>query len=134
MSVASSRSTSLAPRKRVAKGPRRPQYLENPELDKFMMMMTAMLAEISSLRDRLDTHEALAKRGAAIVPEAVEAYSPTAEERALRERRRDAMLNRVFRILLEELEEAKTALSPADLETVLAEDGQVLSEQERFNT
>jgi len=108
--------------------------LENPELDKFMMMMTAMLSEISSLRDRLDTHEALAKRGAAIIPEAVEVYTPTAEERALRERRRDAMLSRVFRVLLEELEEAKTALSTADLETVLSEDGQALSEEARLNT
>jgi len=134
MSGPSSPSASLAPRKRVAKGPRRPQYLENPELDKFMMMMTAMLSEISSLRDRLDTHEALAKRGAAIVPEAVEVYTPTAEERALRERRRDAMLSRVFRVLLEELEEAKTALSTADLETVLSEDGQALSEEARLNT
>jgi len=134
MSGASTPSASLTPRKRVAKGPRRPQYLENPELDKFMMMMTAMLAEISSLRDRLDTHEALAKRGAAIIPETVEVYSPTAEERALRERRRDAMLSRVFRILLEELEEAKAAISTAELETVLAEDGEMLSEQERRNT
>jgi hypothetical protein len=134
MSGSSTTPAPLAPRKRVAKGPRRPQYLENPELDKFMMMMTAMLSEISSLRDRLDTHEALAKRGHAIVPDAVEVYRPTPEERALRERRRDAMLSRVFRILLEELEEAQTALGAADLETVLAEDGETLSDPERVNT
>jgi hypothetical protein len=113
---------TIAPRKRVAKGPKRPQYLQNPELDKFMMMFTALLADVSAIRDRLDTHERLAKLGKVATPEEVEAFKVDAEVQADREKQRDAMLSRVFRILLEELEAARDSLSTKLLEEVLEDD------------
>jgi hypothetical protein len=113
---------TIAPRKRVAKGPKRPQYLQNPELDKFMMMFTALLADVSAIRDRLDTHERLAKLGKVATPEEVEAFKVDADVQADREKQRDAMLNRVFRILLEELEAARDSLSTKLLDEVLEED------------
>jgi len=87
-----------------------------------MMMMTAMLAEITALRDRVDTHEALAAAGEVASPAAVEAFELDAPRQAAREARRAAVLTRVFRPLLEELEVARLALSPQQLEQVLAED------------
>jgi hypothetical protein len=112
----------FAPRRRLAKGPKRPQYLGNPDLDKFMMMMTSVLAELSGLRDRLDTHEALAEQGAVATEAAVEAYELDTERRARRESRREALLRRVFRPLLEELEAARLTLSERELEKVLNEE------------
>jgi hypothetical protein len=119
---ASSNEIVVAPRKRVAKGPKRPQYLENPELDKFMMMFTALLGEVSALRDRVDTHEALATQGRPLTTEEVEAYKITEERQRSRDSAREAMLNRVFRILLEEREEARDALNTQLLDQVLKED------------
>ncbi len=110
----------FAPRRRVAKGPKRPQYLQNPELDKFMMMITSLMAEVSTLRDRIDTHEALAEAGTVATRSAVEAYELDTGRRDEREVARGAMLNRVFRPLLEELEAARLALSTRELEDVLA--------------
>ena len=48
------------PRRRVAIGPARPQYMHDVETDRMMMIVTALAAEVAALRDRLDTHEALA--------------------------------------------------------------------------
>ncbi len=124
--------STIAPRKRVAKGPRRPTYMVNPELDKFMMMFNALLVEVSALRERIETHEALGKAGRPIAPEEVEAFAITEEMRAGREAGREAMLRRVFRILLEELEQAKSELSTRELETVLADDGRTLPDESRL--
>lgn len=126
-----STSATIAPRKRVAKGPKRPQYLVNQELDKFMMMFTALMGEVSTIRERLDTHEALGGQGKAVTRETVEAFTLSLPEQEAREGARDAMMKRVFRILLEELEEARTALSTRDLEAVLEDDGTSLPIEER---
>jgi hypothetical protein len=120
--------SEIKPRRRVAKGPKRPQYLANAELDKFMMMFTALLAEFSAMRDRMDTYEALAAAGRPISPAEVEAYEVSEADIQAREERRQALLNRVFRVLLEELEEARLAISQRDLETVLTEDNFSLKE------
>ena len=122
----------IAPRKRVAKGPKRPQYLVNAELDKFMMMFTALMGEVSALRERLDTHEGLGDAGKAISRAAVESYDLTLSEQEARDAARDLMMKRVFRILLEDLEEARTALSTKLLEAVLEDDGTSLPEDERM--
>jgi hypothetical protein len=116
-------AATRAPRRRVAKGPKRPQYLAHAELDKFMMMFTALMAEVSALRDRLDTHEALGDAQTPVSRESVERYALSEDEREQREAGRDAMLKRVFRILLEDLETAQASLSSRDLVEVLEDDG-----------
>ncbi len=122
----------IAPRRRVAKGPRRPQYLANAELDKFMMMFNAALMEIAVLRDRIDTHERLAEMGKPATAAEVDAFKVSLAVQAAREGSRDAMLNRVYRILLEELEQAREAINTRVLEEVLAEDGRALPESLRL--
>lgn len=72
-----------------------------------MAIIAALTAEVSALRERLDSHEALAEKRRVPTARAVEAYRLTAARRETRERERQAMLSRVFRILLEDLENAR---------------------------
>lgn len=92
------------PRKRVAIGPPRPQYLDSPDADKVLMMLLALAADVSALRDRLDTHEALAEKRVAPTSQRVEAYKLDAKRRGMREQRRHALLKRVLRVLTEEVD------------------------------
>ena len=92
------------PRPRIAKGPPRPHYLQPADLDKVVMMLMALAADVSALRDRLDTHEALGDAGKALSTAAVEDYQLTPERQARREREREAMLRRILRVVTEELE------------------------------
>jgi hypothetical protein len=85
-------------RKTVAKG-RRPFFLENSESDKLLAMITAMTAEISILKDRLDTHERLAEQGEVATPLAIEKYKVESNIEEMREANRASMLGRIFRII-----------------------------------
>jgi len=69
-------------------------------------MLLATLSELSALRDRVDTHERLVSAGLPAGLEAVEHYEQSAEVRAERALRRSQMIDRVFRILMEERLEA----------------------------
>ncbi len=89
-------------RLRKARGQDRPAYLEPGDIDRLFIMMTSVVAEVSVLRDRLDTHEALAEAGMVATSEAVERYELEAPRRASREQRRDEMLGRVFRVIYED--------------------------------
>ena len=123
--------SGIAARRRVAKGPKRPQYLQNPELDKMMMMMTSLMGEVSAVRERLDTLEALGERNQLVTRTSVERYRLDSAEQAGRSAERDRMMARVFRILLEELEVARDMLSTRELEEVLIEDGTELPTDQR---
>lgn len=98
-----------AKRLRVARGPRRPVYLGDPDLDRVMMMLTALAGEVSALRERIDTHERIAAMGALATEAAVEAFTLTDAVAADRSAVREAMLKRVYRVLFEELELAHRA-------------------------
>lgn len=92
------------PRRRSARGPARPQYLQGEDVDKLLHIVMALMSEVSSLRDRLDTHELLAAAGVAASTAAVEAHVLDAAQRTQREQRRQAMLKRTLRVLTEEVE------------------------------
>lgn len=94
------------PRRRWARGVDRPNYLQANDLDRMMIMFIALMSEVSALRDRLDTHEAVADLGGRVDTAAIEAYELTAERRAMREANRQAMLKRVLRAITEEREAA----------------------------
>ncbi len=128
MALQSNAPEGIKPRRRVAKGPKRPQYMANAELDKFMMMFTALVAEVSALRDRMDTYESLGAAGKPITAAEVDAFQLSDDDQKAREARREALLKRVFRVLLGELEEAQLALSQRDLEKVLGEDNMTLKD------
>jgi hypothetical protein len=88
--------------RRVAVGPPRPKYLLNEENDRMMMIILALAAEVSALRDRLDTHEALSEKRRFATAKAVEGYELPDARRDSREKTRQAMLSRVLRILMED--------------------------------
>lgn len=94
------KSTALKskPRMRFAKG-RRPFFFENAAIDKLLAMVMALTGEVSVLRERLDTHERLAKKGKKATPENIEKYTPDPVVEDAREAVRVASLNRVFRII-----------------------------------
>ena len=92
------------PRKRIANGPARPRYLESRDLDRMMIMFVTLMGEISSLRDRLDTHELLADAGRMASTDEVETAQVPEPRLTRREEVRMAMVRRVFRVLMEDLE------------------------------
>jgi hypothetical protein len=69
-------------------------------------MLVALMSEVSALRDRLDTHEAVVELGGAPTRDAIEHYELTPERQAAREANRQAMLKRVLRAITEEREAA----------------------------
>lgn len=86
---------------RTAKGTR-PAYADDPAVDQLIATVVALAGEVAVLRDRLDTCEALAGRGVPFTAADVDAYVPDDEERARREARRAAYIERVFRPLIDD--------------------------------
>ena len=85
-------------RQRFAKG-RRPFFMRDPDVDRLLAIVTALTAELSVVRERVDTAERLADRGLPATPANIEAYDPEPAVETAREAIRSAMLDRVFRIL-----------------------------------
>ena len=85
-------------RQRYAKG-RRPFFMADPDVDRLLAMVAALTAELSVVRNRLDTVERLADVGLPATPANIEAYEPGPAVEAAREAVRSAMLDRIFRIL-----------------------------------
>lgn len=100
--------TPRLPRRRFARGQARPAYLQPGDVDAVMIMLVALMSEVSALRDRLDTHEAVADLGSTATTAAIEAYELTPERTAVREATRAAMLKRVLRVITEERDAAAT--------------------------
>ena len=96
------------PRQRVAKG-RRPAFMKDPDVDRLLALIMALTGEVAVMRDRLDTHERLAKAGKVATPANIEAFEPDAVLEDVREADRAAMLNRVFRILSVEMDQTGQA-------------------------
>lgn len=100
-------SRTVRPRPRKARGQDRPQYLDSPDLDRVVIMLMGLVSEVSALRDRIDTHEALAEAGSVATTGAVEAYELSTDRRLAREALREALLDRVLRVLVEERDVAE---------------------------
>jgi len=69
-------------------------------------MLTALLGEVSVIRERLDTHERLLEKAGLFGKDAVDAWLPDAEAEAERAPIRERMMNRVLRYLEEDMEPA----------------------------
>ena len=100
-------------RRRKATGPDRPTYLKPGDTDKVMSIVLALMSEVSSLRDRVDTHERLAQSGAMPTPDAVDAFRADPDILEARENRREAYLKRLLRVVLEDIEPDRRT-DPAD--------------------
>jgi hypothetical protein len=118
MSDNSTSPKASRPRKRIAKGPARPRYLASRDLDRMMIMFVALMGEVSALRDRLDTHEALADADCAIRTDDVEKFKISEERLSRREQQRLAMARRVFRVLADELGSKASDATPADMSDI----------------
>jgi hypothetical protein len=58
-----------------AKG-RRPDYFDDPAVDRLYSLALALTAEVSALRERLDTVERLLESGGSLRRENIETYAP----------------------------------------------------------
>jgi hypothetical protein len=88
-------------RRRYANGPARPKYLQSQDADRAVMMILALAAEVSALRERLDTHERLADAAQSASIRAVESFEPDASVEAQRAAARRSLIDRVARVLIE---------------------------------
>jgi hypothetical protein len=104
---------SERPRKSV--GPERPTYFDQTDTDRVMTVLLALVSEVASIRERLDSHERLGALGQLPSPQAVENFMPDATVEQCREEWRDGYISRLFRILMEDVEALKA--QGADLPT-----------------
>jgi hypothetical protein len=98
--------TDDAPRARPRKavGPDRPTYLDAGDIDRVMAVLLALVSEVASIRERLDTHERVSATGVPPAARAVEAFEPDAAVEAEREAWRDGYIRRLFRVITEDVE------------------------------
>lgn len=81
---------------RRAKG-KRPEYFEDPALDRLYSTVFALAAEVSALRERQDTVERLLEKNGVLRREDIETYEPdreAGEERGIQTR---AYVSRIMR-------------------------------------
>ncbi len=90
-----------------AKG-KRPQYFEDPAIDRTLSIVMALVAEVSVLRERLDTVERLLDQNGAISRADIESYEPDREaghERGMQTREYIARIMRGVQQDMEALDE-----------------------------
>jgi hypothetical protein len=81
---------------RTVKG-KKSVFFKDPAVDQLMTFIVELMAEVSVLRDRLDTVEELLERHTPIKREAIETFVHDAESERRRMKARQAMLQRVLR-------------------------------------
>ena len=69
-----------------------------------MAVLLALVSEVASIRERLDTHERVSAAGVPPTAEAVEDYAPDPAAEAEREAWRDSYIHRLFRVITEDVE------------------------------
>jgi hypothetical protein len=84
-----------------ARGPR-PTFFADTQLDRFHVMLVALLQEVSVVRDRLDTIERLLDERGVLTRADIEAYLPDTDAEAERSEERSALIERVLRVVFEE--------------------------------
>ena len=79
--------------------PKRPTFFQDPGVDWCWATITALSAEVVTLRERLETIERLMERNGVLLAGAVDSYEMDAPEAEARKAQRDAFTNRVFYVL-----------------------------------
>ncbi len=96
-----------------AKG-KRPDYFDDPATDRLMSVALALTAEVSVLRQRLDTVERLLEAGGTLKRSDIEGYTPDAEagyERGVETR---AYIARVMRGVTQAMEAMQAEEKPIE--------------------
>lgn len=88
---------------RRAKG-RRPEYFDDPALDRLYSLTLALAAEVSALRERQDTLERLLDERGTLGREDIETYEPTRDAAAERGLATRAYVARIMRGFQQEME------------------------------
>lgn len=83
----------------------RPQYFEDPAIDKVLSITMALAGEFAVLRERMDSIERLLESGRPLTREALDAYVPDASERGERDAWRDRFLDVILRVVHQEQED-----------------------------
>ena len=103
------------PRLRKAAGPERPTYLKAVDTDTVMAVMLALISEVATLRERLNTHEQLAAGGIVASCEQVEKFEGTHQTDEEREAWRTAYIDRLFRVVTEEVSPTNRSVTTKEL-------------------
>ncbi|MCB2106502.1 MAG: hypothetical protein KDE14_02320 [Rhodobacteraceae bacterium] len=104
----------------VAKG-HMPKFHEDRAIDQLMAMVTALTAEVSILRERLDTNERLAERHKLYDRDEIETYQPDAGAAKDRSALRQRLLHKVYRVLKEDLARYDRTVEGDELDRTLKE-------------
>lgn len=75
----------------------RPNFFEDPSTDQIMTFFLELMAEVTALRERIDTIEGLLEKQGSLSREEVENFFPTAADNARRAAWTDAFIKRVMR-------------------------------------
>lgn len=97
------RDASRRARPRVPKGAR-PVFLDGADAERLLSMLLALAAEVSVLSDEIDTLRELLASAAVLAPDAVERFAPSTAAIERRATRRRALIRRMLRIVLEDLD------------------------------
>ena len=81
---------------RQSKGSR-PRFFEDPSIDQVMTFMLELMAEVTSIRERLDTVETLLETRGRVTRADIEAYQPSPAEQSRRAAWADGFIQRVMR-------------------------------------
>jgi hypothetical protein len=84
-----------------------PHFFDDPNIDRLMTMVMNLAAEVSVLRDRLDTHEQVAAQKKLFTPADIEAYEASDAVAEAREAWRARFLDRLLTVVQEEMERAR---------------------------
>lgn len=91
----------------------RPQFSENPEIDRVLAITMALASEVAALRERLDTFETLSARKGGVTSAEVEAYNASPEHEKAREQWRHDFLDRILYIVRAETDHTVNRASNA---------------------
>lgn len=108
-----------ARRVRTAKG-RRPWFFANPEVDQLLAMLMAVATELAATRERLDTVERIAASRNLFSSGDIDAFRPDQPTEEWREEWRSRFLDRVMRILAEELDDIAYDEADKEYEKIIA--------------
>jgi hypothetical protein len=81
-----------------AKG-QRPQYFDDPSVEKVLAITMALAGEFSVMRDRLDSLERLLEAGVTVTREALDGYVPDERARSDRDAWRSTFLDVLLRVV-----------------------------------
>ncbi|MAR79316.1 MAG: hypothetical protein CMM18_03695 [Rhodospirillaceae bacterium] len=103
---------------RKAKG-KRPQYFEDPAVDKLHLMLMAVMEELSVTRDRMDTIERLIEDKGLFKRNSIDNFKPTPEAEIERTQQRLQYISRVMRSIILDQDDSSDSSSELEFNEVV---------------